>query len=126
MELKDYTIEELQDEIKRRQKENRRSYIMSSTPEYSYITAKVIGMSATTFSNCKYHVTVSSESKQQLTPLQIHTIETNYIPLLSGVFKKHNAPKIGDEVIIRARKTKYNPTGWDDLKAIRICEVLED
>lgn len=93
---------------------------------FAYITGTVQGRSANTFHNCKYHVLLDEESKSRMTEKQVHLVENNYIQMARNEFNRHNYPRLDDKVMIRCRKTKINPTGFDELKDMRIYKNMEE
>lgn len=119
-ELKDYTTEELKAELKRREKETRKMR-QTPKPDYLYWIAKVEGAQEWgEFSQYKYRV--STDDKR----IPLDKLKHGF-PMISGLCKKVDRPKVGDTIRLRLRYTKdmKKPGGiiwWDDSK---ICEIIK-
>lgn len=125
MELKDYTIEELEAEIKRRKKEARAAYVRPPR-EYAYITATVVDMFGKgNIMNWDYRLQIDEECKSQVTENFLFHARYRDFKLISGAFNKKTAPQIGDRVRLKSAKTKTDPTGFGSFSDPKICEKLE-
>ncbi len=124
-ELKDYTEEELRQELKRRVLERRKN-----TPrriEYVEFEATVCGIS-NTWSNCqgrefKYPFVLWTYQVKDCSIALANFRPENDYKLKGGVFNKGNAPKVGDRVRLRYRRTKGRLESVDLAKA-RITEIV--
>lgn len=118
MELKDYTTEELREELKRRAKEARLN-AHRSEPEYKEFTAivKSIDKSRRPF---KYWLE-KSNLNDRYSGYQYH-----YYTYKVGAFNNANMPQVGDKVKLTYRRTKvhFQRELFDILKA-RIVEVIK-
>lgn len=125
-ELKDYTEEELREELKRRVLERRKN-----TPrriEYVEFEATVCGIS-NTWSNYqgrefKYPFVLWTYQVEDCSIALANVRPENDYKLKGGVFNKGNAPKVGDRVRLRYRRTKGRLESVDLARA-RITEILE-
>lgn len=125
MELKDYTIEELEAEIKRRKKEAR-AKLPKPEIQYAYIKGTIRNVRGRSYLTSEYYVDVDAEYLPLLSGSAKQTFKSNEISLLKGNFNKDTAPKKGDRVLIRSRITRDNPTGWGMWFNPFICQVLEE
>lgn len=107
MELKDYTTEQLREELKRRAKEARAA---APRPPVS-ITAIAVVKSIRKSSyhkgicNWEYELELTPESMSEYEMPDDYRIIRSY--LRSGVFRRNDAPKEGDVVTVRVRNS------WD-------------
>ena len=124
-ELKDYTEEELRQELKRRVLERRKN-----TPkriEYVEFEATVSRV-VNTWSNCqgrefKYPFVLWTYQVKDCSIALANVRPENDYKLKGGVFNKGNAPKVGDRVGLRYRRTKGRLESVDLARA-RITEIL--
>lgn len=123
MELKDYTIEELKAEIKRRKKEERANR-PKPEPQFVYAKATVTEVRGRTFTNAEYYVDVDPEYLEQMSGVARRELKNNNVKLIRAKFSKKTAPKEGDRVLIKSKITQDNPTGWGTWFKPYICEVL--
>ena len=126
MELKDFTIEELQAEIKRRKKEMAAANRKKRVYEYGYVSATVVAVDGDRFTRQTYRLEIDEESKAAVTENFLSHVRHHRFKLLTGAFRKDDAPKLGDRVLLKSLKTKYNPTGYSLHSDPKICKVLED
>lgn len=105
MELKDYTTEQLRNELKRRAKINR----ISAAKRVRFIYVKGIVTNVINydrsfyFFKCKVKILDEEFTKHTLSL----TFGNNFTyPLKNGCFKKSEAPKVGDTVFLSHRLTK--------------------
>lgn len=125
MELKDYSIEELKAEIKRRKKEDKKMQ-PKREPEYGYITATVTAIDGDVFTRQSYRLEIDEDCKSKVTSDFLCHSRHHRFNLLSGVFSKKTAPEVGDKVMLKSLKTKANPTGYGLYSDPKICKVVED
>lgn len=126
-ELKDYTDDELRDELKRRAIERRKN-----TPReivYVEFQATIVRVDNTLGYKCggeikykpfvfwKYRLT---DCSYELANAQ----QWNDYYLKQGSFKRDNAPQIGDRVRVRYRRTKKQKECFDLIKA-KIVEIIK-
>ena len=123
--LQNYTDEQLRDELKRRARERR-----ANTPReiiYKEFEATIMQVynvkqkynghtSYLPFEQWSYRVKDIKSDLARMHPADVYK-------LARGVFKKDNAPQVGDRVKLRYRKTKRGYEGFDIDKA-RIVEVV--
>lgn len=100
MELKDYTTEELREELKRRAKEARQNAIREK-PKYIEVEGIVTNIDNIykSFIWAEYTVKIEDERVQEC-------YRTYKYYIKQGNFRKHNVPKIGDTVIVGHLLTK--------------------
>lgn len=124
--LQNYTDDELREELKRRARERR-----ANTPReivYKEFEATIVAIFN---EKMKYNGHTSYLPFEQWSYMvgdivsdfpRIHCKEV--YKLARGVFKKDNAPQVGDRVKLRYRRTKKEYEGFDMDKA-RIVEVIK-
>ena len=124
--LQNYTDEQLRDELKRRARERR-----ANTPReiiYKEFEATIMQVynvkqkynghtSYLPFKQWSYRVKDIKSDLARMHPADVYK-------LARGVFKKDNAPIVGDRVKLRYRKTKRGYEGFDIDKA-RIVEIVK-
>ena len=100
MELKDFTTEELREELRRRAKEARIN-AGKKKPEYIEIIGVVtkITNNRRSFMYNQYTLDINDDRVKDYNRYATFTLKT-------GKFKKDNYPQIGDTVIIKQRLTK--------------------
>ena len=100
MELKDFTTEELREELKRRAKEARIN-AGRKKPEYIEITGVVtkITNNRKSFMYGQYSLDIKDDRVDNRDKIATYTLK-------AGKFKKDNYPQIGDTVLIKQRLTK--------------------
>lgn len=120
-----YSDEELREELKRRARERR-----ANTPReivYKEFEATIVQIynvkqkynghtSYLPFEQWSYRVNEITSDLARMYPKEVYK-------LARGVFKKDNAPQVGDRVKLRYRRTKKGYEGFDMDKA-RIVEVV--
>lgn len=122
-ELKDYTTKELKEELKRRSKEERLKRLsVPRKTEYAYATAVVGHINKYASFNRKYSVKISEEDVQTY---NISEYRVTMDVARDVSINVADAPKIGDVVKLRGRKTKSNPTGFGCFANPVICEVIK-
>lgn len=126
MKLKDYTTEELKAELKRRATEERRlrSIGRSHKAEYAYATALITYVSDDPYIRRQYKIKVSKEDCEKYKLGVSYKTGTGYAHILHSKFNKETAPKLGDVVRIRSRKTKSNPNGFGLFSTPVIYEII--
>lgn len=124
-ELRDYTDDELRNELKRRSIERRKT----SRKEIVYVefeaTIKEADTTTTTrgknkfkpFQFWRYCVTDSTSELAELHPWCVYYLK-------QGAFNRCTAPKVGDRVKLRYRRTKCNSEIYDFKKA-KIVEIIK-
>lgn len=100
MELKDFTTEELREELKRRAKEARIN-AGRKKPEYIEIIGVVtkITNNRKSFMYGQYTLEIKDDRVRDCDKYTTYTLKT-------GKFKKDNYPQVGDTVLIKQRLTK--------------------
>lgn len=121
MELKDYTTEELKEELKRRNKEARalRPRYMKAENHWFMFQAKVIKVKKGYF-HAKGYV-VDSETLES-NPNQCWLNKCHEFQLVANMFSKKEKPQIGDIVEMRARIYRNGRIGYFDAKITRIIK----
>lgn len=123
MEFKDYTTEELREELKRRAKEARLNAVREK-PKYVEIEAII-----TNIHHCSYSKSfLQTEYSISTNDNRVTSYDLNRrYKLKNGCFRKDNTPKIGDTVIIGhlLTKTRNSFSGFD-AKIIRIVKHKEE
>lgn len=119
-ELKDYTTQELRDELKRRAKESRIKAAKEHKPEYLYWEATVKGVQTWgSARQYKYRLTTTDPR------IPLEKLMSTF-PMIRGIYKKAELPKVGDKVKLRLRYTNLMKQRgliwWNDSK---ICEIIE-
>lgn len=111
MALQDYTDDELREELKRRAKERRAATRKERDrgSDYAYAMATVTWMSNSAFTRRQYEVTLTDSEFERLRYAINH--KTFIIRSLSG-FNKGNAPKVGDTVLLKGRRTRLDKSGF--------------
>lgn len=121
MELKDYTTEELREELRRRKKEAIKNAVRKK-PEYIEVEGVVVNVrnSYSSFVWTGFRVKTNDER------VPIHAREYEY-KIKQGKFRKNELPKVGDTVIIGHLLTKNrNSFRPFDAKIIRIVKRKEE
>lgn len=115
MELKDYTTEELKQELKRRTKENKKSKQSMVKPENHWILfqGKILDVSPKRF---EYKV----DSDTFDTSGYNWVNKNRYFGLVANLFTGKDKPQIGDIVEMRARIYVNGRIGYTDSKITRI------
>lgn len=127
-ELKNFTDEELRQELKRRSAERRKN----QKHEIKYIEFDAIIKS---IDNVKYYNPDGSIQYKPFVFLKYQVDNCSYefarvnkhineFCLKQGCFKRDNAPKIGDKVKLRYRRTKGKEIF--DLRKAKIVEIVND
>lgn len=119
MELKDYTTEELKEELKRRRKAERSSRANYINPENHWLlfTATVVRAQKGLTRNLDGYVVDSEElSKCSYNWVNKH----RGFPLVENMFRKKDRPQEGDTVEMRARKYADGRIGYMDAKITRV------
>lgn len=125
MELKDYTTEELESEIKRRKKEERANRPKRET-QYVYAKGTIRKIYGRKYSDWEYYVDIDEEDQTPMSKDAIYHFKHREVKLDKKKFSKKTAPDIGDRVLIQSKITRDNPTGWGVWFNPRIIKVLED
>lgn len=121
MELKDYTTEELREELRRRKKEAIRNAVHKK-PEYIEVEGVVVNIRNiyNSFVCTDFRVKTNDER------VPAHAREYEY-KIKQGKFRKNELPKVGDTVIIGHLLTKNrNSFKPIDAKIIRIVKRKEE
>lgn len=113
MELREYSTEELREELRRRLSEERseRARNIDHRARYLYATATVKGISCQRyggFSECAYRVRLDGHSAKRLGVVFPGEKEFD-VRILRANFRKANVPRVGDTVKLRKRVTKSHP-----------------
>lgn len=127
MELKDFTDEELREELKRRVKERRKS--QKHEINYVEFEATICGVDNTSGykSNGDTKYISFCFWKYQLTDCTLEIANVyhyNYYYNKQGVFRRDNSPQIGDRVKLRYRKTKCG-SEFFCLQKAKIVEIIK-
>lgn len=128
MSIEDYTTEELKAEIKRRQTEARRlrSSGKSYKAEYAYARAVITWASNDPFSRQIFRAHILDEDLAKMDrQMQVNYRYEKQINILRANFNKDTAPRKGDLVRIRSRRTKYYPDGFGLFCTPYIFEVIK-
>lgn len=123
MELKDYTTEEIRAELKRRNAEAAHKRAMERKAmgtQYAYELAEVTYMSPGAFYFRTYDVRMLNKER-----FSGYRERQSYVGLVRAFFNTSNAPRVGDIVKLRSRKTKDNPDGFGLFENAKICEVVK-
>lgn len=123
MELKDYTTEELREELKRRAKEARLN-APRKKPKYIEIEATITNIYhysySKSFLQTEYTISTSDDR------VSSYDLDRRY-KLKNGCFRKDNTPKIGDTVIIGHLLTKArNSFSGFNAKIMKIVKRKEE
>lgn len=125
MNLQDYTTEELKAEIKRRQIEERKARSRKGMKaEYAYAEAVITYINGNAFARRTYQADIS-ESDCMKNNIPMQSRHRYYLRIDRKVFNKSNAPKVGDVVKLKSRKTQYNPDGFGLFCEPIICEIIK-
>lgn len=129
MTLQDYTTEELKAELQRRQKEARKRAAEERRKrgtQYAHVRAKITRISGTAFKNRRYEAKIIEEDLAKLdrASLYHHRNGAEY-PLLKANFNSDTAPRIGDIVLLRSRKTNRYPEGFGLFCTPYISEIYK-
>lgn len=123
MELKDYTTEELREELKRRAKEARLN-AKRSEPEYKEFTGVIKSIdqwhcSIYSYLFCITSAVVNGERTND------YRYNTDF-KLKQGLFHKNTIPQVGDVVLLRYKRTKVNRNKEIfDIKKAKIVKIIE-
>lgn len=120
MELKDYSTQELKDELKRRAIETRKRVALerkAKGTQYAYAEALVEWVSDEPFMRRKFWV-------EPLKPVDKYASRTLHPSLDKRIFNSKNCPQKGDIVKLKSRKTKMNPEGFGFSKSF-IIEIVK-
>lgn len=125
MELKDYTTEELREELKRRRiqalKETKKSM-----PIYKEFTAIVKSVSdGCNNVNGRVYNVIDAEPYNCEIDINFINRSWNRYTLKSNTFNKSTAPRKGDKVLLRYKRHKTQKYEIFDVKNAKIVEVLE-
>lgn len=129
MELKDYTTEQLKDEINRRKREERqlRSSGRSHKAEYAYAKAVITYVSKDRWLRREFRAKILDEDMAHMDEsirYRYRYRDDMHMHILRANFTKDTAPKVGDIVRVRSRKTKHNPNGFGLFSTPYIFEVI--
>lgn len=123
MELKDYTTEELREELKRRAKEARLN-AKRSEPEYKEFTGviKHIDQWHHGIYSYLFDITSSVVNGERTNDY----IYNSGFKLKQGLFQKNTIPQVGDVVLLRYKRTKVNRNKEVfDIKNAKIVKIIE-
>lgn len=125
MELKDYTTDELRAELKRRNIEARRqgSLGRSQKAVYAYANGVVTYVSDDPFSRRQFKVKICEPDCDKYQLSVLYRIGS-YAHILRANFTKDTAPRLGDIVRVRSRKTNSRPNGFGVFPTPYIIEVI--
>lgn len=125
--LQNYTDDQLREELKRRAIERRKN-----TPReivYKEFEATIVQVYniKQKYNGHTYYLPFEKWSYRvnEITSDFERMCYNNVYKLARGIFKKDNAPKVGDRVKLRYRRTKSGYEGFDMDKA-RIVEVIKE
>lgn len=115
MEIKDYTTEELKQELKRRNKENKKSEqsMVKSENHWILFQGKILDVSPKRF---EYKV----DSDTLATSGYGWVNKNRYFGLVKNLFTGKDKPQIGDIVEMRARKYVNGRIGYTESKITKI------
>lgn len=123
-ELKDYTSNELRAELKRRSIEARKSHPrVIEYKEFEGIVSKVENQSHYMSGKTISFVWWKFVLKDITSKIAVDSY-TDTFYLKQGLFKKADAPKIGDRVRLRYRRTKGHEVF--DVKNAKIVEIIKE
>lgn len=123
MELKDYTTEELREELKRRAKEARLN-AKRSEPEYKEFTGVIeyIDQRHRGIYSYLFDITSSVVNGERTNDY----IYNSGFKLKQGLFQKNTIPQVGDVVLLRYKRTKVNRNKEVfDIKNAKIVKIIE-
>lgn len=123
MELKDYTTEELREELKRRAKDARLN-AKRSEPEYKEFTGviKHIDQWHRGIYSYLFRITSAVVNGERTDDY----IYNNEFKLKQGLFQKNTIPQVGDVVLLRYKRTKVNRNKEVfDIKNAKIVKIIE-
>lgn len=126
MELKDYTTEELREELKRRRTQAIKE-AKKSMPIYKEFTAVVKDISSNHCTNIHrwgYYL-INAEPYNCEIDTNLINRSWNSYALKSNTFNKSTAPRKGDKVLLRYKRHKTKQYEIFDVKIAKIVEVLE-
>lgn len=126
MGLKDYTTEELKAEITRRKREARRLLSMSRShkAEYAYATATITWVSNDPYIRKRFKGVVNNDS--DCGEINSHWLRESELHIIRANFTKDTAPKVGDTVRVKSRKTRRSPYGFSScFSAPHIVEIIK-
>lgn len=123
MELKDYTTDELREELKRRAKEARLN-AKRAEPEYKEFTGVIKHID-------QWHHGIYSYLFDITSAVVNGERTDNYIynsgfKLKQGLFQKNTIPQVGDVVLLRYKRTNVNRNREVfDIKKAKIVKIIE-
>lgn len=126
MQLKDYTIEELRAELKRRDIEARRQRSLGCSRKavYAYATGVVTYVSDEPFSKRQFKVKICEQDCTKYKLSALYRTD-GYAHILRANFTKDTAPRLGDIVRVRSRKTNSRPNGFGVFSTPYIVEIIQ-
>ena len=126
MELKDYTTEELREELKRRRTQAIKE-AKKQIPEYKEFTAIVerVNNSYGSINRYVYNITDANPHNCEIESELFANISWRCFKLQKSTFNKDTVPKIGDKVLLRYRRHKTCKAEIFDFTKAKIVEVLE-
>lgn len=124
--LKDYTIDELKEELKRREAEaqSQRSKGRSHRAEYAYTYGFVVWVSDEPYCRQRFRVRIPQSEIDKHPRLARYSVY-GYIDIVRNNFTKDTAPRVGDTVRIKSRKTAHCPDGFGIFSGAYICEIIK-
>lgn len=129
MDLSNYTIEELEAEIKRRKEEIRKqrgNARKGKKTEYAYIRAVITAVTDEPYCRREFSASAFLEDVALLPAgAQRRIYGTRTYHIVRANFTKDTAPRVGDIVKIRAAKSKHDPDGFGLFSIPYICEIIE-
>jgi hypothetical protein len=121
--LENYTTDELKAELKRRQDIERRERAKNTSHavEFAYVSGVIVDVDDTAFCRQYYRVEIDEADRKR-----VNLLHTTYdMKLDRKVFsRKSLAPKLGDRVKIKSRKSKRHPNGFGLFSEMFICEII--
>lgn len=123
MELKDYTTEELREELKRRAKEARLND-KRHEPEYKEFTGviKYIDQWHRGIYTYLFHITSAVVNGERTNDYRYNTD----FKLKQGLFRKNTIPQVGDVVLLRYKRTNVNrDKEIFDIRQAKIVKIIE-
>lgn len=123
MELKDYTTEELREELKRRAKEARLN-AKRSEPEYKEFTGVIEYIDQRHRGIYSYLFYIRSAIVNGVLTKD-YRYNTDF-KLKQGLFHKNTIPQVGDVVLLRYKRTKVNRNKEIfDIRNAKIVKIIE-
>ena len=126
MELKDYTTEELREELKRRRVQAMKE-AKKQLPAYKEFTATIerVKNSWGNVNLYRYSITDAKPHNCEIKSELFANIGWKGFGLQTNTFNKETAPKIGDKVLLRYKRHKTQKVESFDFMKARIVDVLE-